>query len=62
MKYKGTFNFNGKNIILYTHSINSNNAFFNFVHKLVPILKFNARYIQNYFNNKNNHSVILIQD
>ena len=61
--FKGSFNFQGEVIILWTYSKNKEGAFKNFIAKLVKIVKFSRYSIFNYFNGeKDNYFIEEVED
>ena len=49
MLFKGTFNWQGIDHILYTHAPDRRRAFDNFLHQLTKILKYSYHYVFRYF-------------
>jgi len=59
MKYKGTFNYHGQNIILWTHAKDEHKAFCNFLAQLVPVLQCIRIKLYNYFKSTDKDNYII---
>jgi hypothetical protein len=60
--YKGTFNFSGQVMILYTHSASKTQAYTALIKKLAPMVKYTDSYLRRYFSgDKDNYRIELLQ-
>jgi len=59
MRYKGTFNYHGQNIILWGHAKDRHGAFRQFISRLVPIIGINRINLYNYFKSPEKDNYII---
>ena len=59
MRYKGTFNYYGQNLVLWTYAKDEHKAFNNFIAQLVPLLKYIRIKLYNHFKSQDQDNYLI---
>ena len=62
MLYRGSFNWYGQVIVLYSHAVSGKRAFRNFCYQLSKKVKYSETYVRSYFDQQKMDNWIIVKD